>query len=187
MKKKSLAVLALVAVIALIAGTTLLFWKQGNSSPSAKISVNDLKIDAAYYPAVERVEVKHALIDENPDDSSAPEMVRMVREMGIRSSAIYNIWLRSDADPVLIKARVNVFVDAEAAKRDMAKRYSAQARAMSSRMTLGDDSFNLQDRLVAMRIDRVQVELAGRGVPAQLMGLATAYAQLVEGKLGRSK
>lgn len=181
--KKLLAALAL---LALIAGTALFFWKHASNSQTADISVNDLKISAVDYPAVERIEVKHALIDEKPDDSSAPEMVRMVRELGIRSSAIYNIWLRSDAEPVLIKARVNVFADTEAAKRDMAKRYSAQARAMSSRMTLGDDSFNLQDRLVAMRIDRVQVELAGRGVPAQLMGLATAYAQLVESKLGRS-
>ncbi len=160
-------------------------WLENTNRFSPAITVRDLKIDAAAFPGLDHIEAPAEVIDSDPGNPNAPGMILMLRDLGIRSSANYRIWLRAEPLPLIVKARINVFVDAQHAAEDLAKRYSPQARAMSSRLTLGDDSFNLQDRLVAMRIDRVQVELALTGSPDRLMALAAAYERFVLAKLGK--
>lgn len=149
------------------------------------ITVQDLKIDTAAFPDLDHIETQAEVIDHDPSDAKAPGMILMLRDMGIRSSANHKVWLRAEPQPIIVKARINVFVDARHAADELAKRYSPAARAMSSRLTLGDESFNMQDRLVTMRIDRIQVELAVKGAPDRLMALAAAYERFVLEKLGK--
>lgn len=153
------------------------------SSRSSTITVKDLKIDAAAFPGLDHIESQAEVIDSDPDDANAPGMILMLRDLGIRSTANYKVWLHAEPHPLIVKAKISVFVDPHHAAENLAQRYSPEARALSSRLTLGDDSFNLQDRLVVMRVDRVLVELSLRGSPDRLMALAAAYEQFVSTKL----
>lgn len=154
-------------------------------APSAKITVEDLKIDAAAYPALERVDVSASVVDRNPEDPGAPGMILTLREMGIRSSANYKLWLRAEPHPLIVKARVNVFATDAVAAADFATRFEAEARTLSTRLALGDEAYNLQDRLIAMRIGRVNIELSLKGAPDRLLEAATAYERFVREQLQR--
>jgi hypothetical protein len=170
----------LAAFVALVSGCSSL---RGGTATATAITVEDLKIDATAYPALDHLEVQTAVVDRDPADPNAPGMILMLRELGIRSSANYRVWLRAEPHPIIVKARINVFTDAGRAAAELAKRFGPEARAQSSRLDLGDEAFNLQDRLVVMRIDRVNLEFILKGRPDRLMSTAEAYERFVRARL----
>jgi len=152
-------------------------------SAAAAVTVEDLKIDATAYPALDHLEVQTSVVDRDPEDTDAPGMILTLRELGIRSSANYKLWLRAEPHPIIVKVRINVFTDAARAAAELAQRFGPEARAQSSRLDLGDEAFNLQDRLVVLRIDRVNLEFILKGMPDRLIGTAEAYERFVRERL----
>lgn len=153
--------------------------------PATGVTVEDLKIGPEAYPALERVDVSASVVDRDPEDADAPGMILTLRDLGIRSSANYKLWLRAEPHPLIVKARVNVFASAARAAEDFAQRYGADARALSTPLDLGDEAFYLQDRLVVMRVAHVSLELSLQGAPARLIEAATAYERFVRARLAR--
>ena len=147
------------------------------------LTVADLRIDATALPALHHLEVQAEVIDHDRGNPEAPGMILMLRDLGISSSANYKVWLRAEPHPIIAKVKLNVFVDESHAAADMSGRYGPEVRARASPLSLGDESFNLQNRLVMMRIDRVQIELSLSGAPEQLTRLAEAYEGLVRARL----
>lgn len=157
----------------------------GRTASPADVTVEDLQIDAQAYPALERLDVSASVVDRNPEDPEAPGMILMLRDLGIRSSANYKLWLRAEPDPLIVKTRINVFTTPARAAEEFARRYDADARALSRPLELGDEAFNLQDRLVVMRIGHVSVELSLKGSPERLLEAAAAYEGFVRARLAR--
>lgn len=169
----------LIAVAAMVSGCAM----GPKGSAAAAVTVEDLKIDATAYPALDHLEVQASVVDRDPEDAEAPGMILTLRDLGIRSSANYKLWLRAEPHPIIVKARINVFTDAARAASELAQRFGPEARAQSSRLDLGDEAFNLQDRLVVVRVDRVNLEFILKGMPDRLINTAEAYARFVRERL----
>lgn len=178
--------LMLGGALALLAGTLALFWPARTHHPEAPLLASDLKLDSTRFPDLDHLETKYEMVDQDPYNPNAPGMVLQLRELGISSSSAYEGWLKGP-HPTDVEIRINVLVDARRASQLLANRYSPQAHAMASRLSLGDESFNLKDRLVAIRVDRVHIELSVEhdGAGGTLMALAKAYTDLVTAKLGK--
>lgn len=170
----------LIGVAALVSSCGIM---RPTPSAGAAITVEDLKIDATAYPALDHLEVQTSVVDRDPEDAEVPGMILTLRELGIRSSANYKLWLRAEPHPIIVKARLNVFTDAARAAAELAQRFGPEARAQSSQLDLGDEAFNLQDRLVVVRIDRVNLEFILKGKPDRLISTAEAYERFVRERL----
>ena len=181
MPAPKLHTLVLCALITLLCGCTRV--------TPAPLTVDALKMPAEQFPGVVEIITKSSVTDTYPAGTDdVPGMIKALRRINITSSAYYRYLVDDESGRHLIKVKINVFTDADAAEADWQLRYGPAFRERAEPVALGDEGLRFgSGELVTFRRGAAHFEFKLNKNPELFSSFVESYAAFTETVISRQR
>ena len=157
------------------------------SKSAASVTARSLRMPENHFGGIRQIIERMLVVDDYGDDADeVPGMIKTLRSLKVTSTAYYRYLVQQGDNTRVVKVKIIVFTDAEAASKDWHIRNHPSVVPGTTPLALGDEALQIKDQKHLIRIGPVQLEIGRKDEPALLETFSRAYVGFVAAQLGRA-
>ena len=154
---------------------------------AASVTARSLRMPENHFGGIRQIIERMLVVDDYGDDADeVPGMIKTLRSLKVTSTAYYRYLVQQGDNTRVVKVKIIVFTDAEAASKDWHIRNHPSVVPGTTPLALGDEALQIKDQKHLIRIGPVQLEIGRKDEPALLETFSRAYVGFVAAQLGRA-
>lgn len=154
----------------------------------AAVTARTLRMPETAFEGTREIIERMLIVDDYGSDAAdVPGMIKTLRSLKVRSTAYYRYLIQRGDETRVVKVKIIVFTDAEAAAKDWQVRNHPSVVPGTTPLALGDEALQIKDQKHLIRLGHVQLEIGRKDEPELLEAFSSAYVGFVAGQLGRAR
>lgn len=157
------------------------------SERAASVTAQSLRMPESHFEGIRQIIERMLIVDDYGDETDElPGMIKTLRSLKVTSTAYYRYLVQQGDDTRVVKVKIIVFTDPDAAAKDWHVRNHPFVVPGTTPLALGDEALQIKDQKHLIRIGPVQLEIGRKDEPALLEAFSRAYVGFVAEQLGRA-
>lgn len=157
------------------------------SKSAQSVTARTLRMPENHFDGTRQIIERMLVVDDYGDDADeVPGMIQTLRILKVTSTAYYRYLVQQGDETRVVKVKIIVFTDPDAAAKDWKIRNHPSVVPGTTPLALGDEALQIKDQKHLIRIGPVQLEIGRKDEPALLEAFSRAYVGFVAEQLRRA-